>query len=195
MAANRNAANRMERGERDPLLRRQSDGEEGVSIHDVMERTSFLHFGFGETRGTSDAFAATVVGFMLIGMALMCLLCWKLTLTEYNAVGVILQDFGVYNSSSPALFAPPVPGNATAAVGDLADVHSLMWLTVSHELLHVAWWFFRAACYATGVCAALGLICFMWPNVWCVHLAACSEQSSYHRPCALSALLSSHPDP
>lgn len=46
---------RMERGERESLLggnrpnSRRNRDEEGVSIHDVMDHTSFLHFGYGRS--------------------------------------------------------------------------------------------------------------------------------------------------
>lgn len=62
-----------------------------------------------------------------------------------SQVGLTLESYGVENGSSPALYAPPVvvAGNETA-LGPPAPPppNSLMWLVVSHQLLHIAWWFF-----------------------------------------------------
>lgn len=121
-------------------------------------------------RGSSDGFAALVITFMLLVLSLTCLLCWDLTHKEWEAVGLTLQAFGVYNTSSPAIYTTPALNETAASMGDApppAAPHSLMWLVVSHQLLHVAWWLFEGAAIATGACAAFFALCFMWPNIWC----------------------------
>lgn len=113
---------------------------------------------------------------MLAVVALVCLLCCDLTHKEWLAVGQTLEAFGVSSSNSTAIYAPPVfggdggAGNSTDAAGGPAPPapNSLMWLVVSHQLLHVATLLFEGAAIATVICASFFALCFMWPNVWCV---------------------------